>query len=189
MSFDGDWFGDCVNTWHEEQKQHVYGQRMGLQANWQCAHPPTYDLAGRSIVDIGGGPVSLLLKCVNGGRMVVADPTIWPTWVSDRYTAHGVEYWQMEGESESLSGYSFDEGWIYNVLQHVRDPALVIKRARALAPTIRLFEWIDIDPYDGHPHKLTEAFLNECLDGKGFVVTLNESGCVGNAYYGVFQSA
>lgn len=190
MSFDEyAWWSDCANTWHEEEKQFVYAKRMGLQANWSCAHPPTYDLGGRSVIDIGGGPVSLLLKTINLGRAVVADPGQWPEWVIQRYTAHGIEYWRTNGED--IDGYTFDEVWIYNVLQHVIDPELVIQRSRALVPegVIRIFEWIEIDPYAGHPHRLEREVLDEWLGATGFVVDLNERGAVGRAYYGVFRGA
>lgn len=179
------WWGDCANTWHEEEKQHVYAKRMGLVAQWGGAHPPSYDLANRSVIDIGGGPVSLLLKCLNRGRAVVADPAIFPQWVVDRYTQLGIEFWRQPGEE--LEGYSFDEAWIYNVLQHVWDPSLVIARARALAGTVRVFDWIGIDPYDGHPHRLEREQLDICLGAPGFTAKLDESGCVGEAYYGVFR--
>ncbi len=187
VSFDeAGWWGTCASTFHEEQKQLVYAPRMGLKPNWSCAHPPEFNLLDRSVVDIGGGPASILLKCINKGRAVVADPSTFPDWVLARYEACGIEYWRMEGESPSLAGYTFDEAWIYNVLQHVTDPALVIERAQGVAGLIRIFEWIDIPAYDGHPHQLTRESLDEWLGGKGFVVELNESGAVGRAYYGVF---
>ena len=190
MSFDeSGWWGTCGNTFHEEQKQIAYATRMGLRPNWAVAHPPVFDLEGRSVIDIGGGPVSLLLKCVNRGRSIVADPGGFPEWVTERYGACGIEYWRTEGESDTLTGYSLDEAWIYNVLQHVTDPKVVVANARGLADTIRIFEWIEIAPYDGHPHLLTELALNEWLGGKGFTANLNESGAVGRAYYGVFRTA
>ncbi len=180
------WWETCANTWHEEQKQLVAAARMGLQAQWGGAHPPTFDLQGRSVIDIGGGPVSLLLKCENAGRRVVADPGMWPSWVLARYEHVGIEYWRTNGED--IDGYTFDEAWIYNVLQHVHDPALVIARAQALASTIRIFEWIDIEPYEGHPRMLTEPLLDGVLGAKGFTAHLNEAGAVGRAYYGVFTA-
>lgn len=178
-------WGDCANSFHEEQKQLVCAARMGLLANWNVAHPPTFDLQGRSVIDIGGGPVSLLLKCENFTRAVVADPCPYPGWVIDRYKLHGVEYWMMAGED--IDGYSFDEAWIYNVLQHVQSPKRLIARARAAARVIRLFEWIGFDPYPGHPHRLERESLDEWLEGVGFTTNLNENGAVGEAYYGVFR--
>lgn len=183
------WWGDVANTWHEEQKQFVYAKRMGLQANWNCAHPPTYDLGNKSVIDIGGGPVSLLLKSQSYTRAVVADPGMWPEWVTQRYAAHNVEYWRTDGED--VEGYTFDEAWIYNTLQHVRDPELVIKRAHELVSpasgNIRIFEWVDLEPYPGHPNRLTQTALDDWLGAPGYVTTLNESGAVGRAYYGVFR--
>lgn len=188
MSFDEDaWWGDCANTWHEEQKQFVYAKRMGLRAEWGGAHPPTFDLEGRSVIDIGGGPVSLLLKCVNRGYSVVCDPGRFPAWVNARYRECAIEHWTQNAEGLS-SGHDFDEAWIYNTLQHVHDPALVIEQARDAAKVIRVFEWIDIPPYPGHPHELTEERLDFWFGSKGFTVTLNESGAVGRAYYGVLTT-
>jgi hypothetical protein len=184
MSF----WGDVSNTYHEEQKQIVYAQRMGLYATYNCAHPPTFFLGGRSVIDIGGGPVSLLLKCAERGRSVVADPAPYPNWVRRRYEECGIEFWSMEGESDSITGYSFDDAWIYNVLQHVRDPELVIANARSIAKTLRIFEWIETDPYPGHPQRLEKKSLDAWLGASGFVANLNESGAVGRAYYGVFHS-
>jgi hypothetical protein len=69
---------------------------------------------------------------------------------------------------------------------HVEDPKKIIENAHVLAKTIRIFEWVDIQPYDGHPQTLTKAGLEESLGAPGFVAELNESGCVGRAFYGVF---
>jgi hypothetical protein len=185
-SFDSEWFGTCANTYHEEQKQLVYASRMGLFASWNCAHPPTFDLGGRSVIDIGGGPASLLLKCVNFSRACVLDPASYPQWVWDRYSECGIAVWRIEAEEMEAETREYDEAWIYNVLQHVRDPRRVIANARAIAKHIRLFEWIEQDPYPGHPHRLEREQLDEWLGGRGFVAKLDESGCVGTAYYGVF---
>lgn len=185
------WWGDCANTYHEEQKQIVAATRMGLIPNWACAHPPIFDLEGRSVVDIGGGPVSLLLKCVNRGKCDVLDPIIprLHHWVGQRYfdLDIGVIAEPAENVGTTTSLPPYDEAWMYNVLQHVDDPATVVGNARALARTIRIFEWIDIEPYPGHPHMLTRDLLDRWLGGMGFSAHLDESGAVGHAYYGVFD--
>jgi hypothetical protein len=184
--YEMEFWQDCSNTFHEEQKQLAYASRMGLLASWHGAHPPTFDIGGRSVIDIGGGPVSLLLKCVNRGRSVVADVAQFPPWVIARYEYCDIEFWRTRGED--IDGYSFDEAWIYNLLQHVDEPAAVILAARRVARTIRIFEWIDIEPYPGHPHMLTRDLLGEWLGAPGFVANVNESGAVGHAYYGVFST-
>jgi hypothetical protein len=49
-----------------------------------------------------------------------------------------------------------------------------------------LFEWIDVPAHEGHPHELTVAFFERLLGRGGNVARLNESGCVGRAFYGTF---
>ena len=176
-------WGDCCNTFHEEEKQLEYAARMGLSALYGGAHPPSFDGGGRSVVDIGGGPVSLLLKHFNIPRGVVVDPCRYPSWVKARYKAHGVRLERRRGEDFDCSG--FDEAWIYNVLQHVDDPRQVVANSLR-AGVVRIFEWIDIDPYEGHPNRLTKAELEEWLGGLGYVAKIDARGAVGTCFYGVF---
>lgn len=181
-----EWWGDCINTFAEEAKQISYAHRMGIPYTSERAKWPIYDLAGRSVIDIGGGPVSMLLKAVNGSRRTVADPGNYPDWTKLRYMVAGIELKQIKGED--ISGVKeYDEAWIYNVLQHVDDPALIVANARRIASTVRLFEWVDLPPHPGHPHELTKASLEAWLGASGTVEEMNgENGCYGSAFYGVF---
>lgn len=179
------WWGDCANTFHEEQKQLAYAKRLGLIADWSVGHPPAFYVGGKRIVDVGGGPVSLLLKVPDKGNSVVVDPCPFPTWVRDRYRANGIRLVRHRGEDDWRGHY--DEAWLYNVLQHVDDPELVIANARTRASIVRLFEWVNVPPYPGHPHTLTPDELRKWLGGTGFVAHLDDSGAVGEAFYGVFS--
>lgn len=178
------WWGDCANTYHEEEKQLVYANRMGLFPFHDGKGPYNFGLGGASVIDIGGGPASLLLKCVNRGDCKVVDPLPFPPWVTLRYRDCGIQYEQ--GQAECITDTGYDEAWIYNVLQHVEDPALVIRRASRAAKIIRLFEWLGIADGTGHLHALEEAQLNDWLEGIGKVERLSEHGCCGMAYFGIF---
>ena len=187
------WWGDCINTFAEETKQITYAHRMGLVNETDGAHWPYYNLAGRSVIDIGGGPTSMLLKCHSGSRRVVVDPYQYPPWIRTRYDVANIEYYVEKGENldelRPLHGARFDEAWIYNVLQHTDDPRLIIHHARTFARTVRIFEWIDIPAHTGHPQELKRDLLNEWLAGAGVVEDLRfrpENGCDQVAYYGVF---
>lgn len=180
------WWGDCVNTFGEEAKQIVYAHRMGLVNEPQAGKWPVYDLSGRSVIDLGGGPASMLLKCVNRPHALVVDPCPYPSWIRQRYAQAGIGYVQSEAEGYR-DAFFRDEAWCYNVLQHVVDPEEVIATARAQAGMLRIFEWIETETNVGHPHTLHASELNDWIGAVGSVDFVNENGAVGLAYYGAFD--
>jgi hypothetical protein len=152
----------CTNTFYEEEKQHdVCAPRMGIVFDpWG-----RIDLHGKNILDVGGGPVSMLLKCVNAGRRKIVDPLEQPAWIIGRYDAVGIEFETGTGEEMEESGW--DEVWLYNVLQHVKDPDLVLRKCLSAGRVLRLFEWIDTEITDGHIHALTTDFFRSVLGNVG----------------------
>lgn len=191
QDFEARWWGGCVNTYGEETKQLVYARHMGLRFRDRGGPGPECDMIGRSVVDIGGGPCSLLLKTFGLKRGLVIDPCPYPDWVADRYEAARIEYHRSGGETPFVRGPGsnrFNEAWIYNVLQHVEDPERVISNARHGARLIRIFEWVNVPAHLGHPHELTREKLDEWLGGKGTTATINSGGAVGVAYYGTFPA-
>jgi len=186
-----DWWGACNNTFREEERQiKVYAPRMGIQRTSDNKTPYIFDLEGKSVLDIGGGPTSMLLKAVNSGKRVVVDPCDFPEWVAQRYKTAGIEYYKLKGEDvidDGRTPTSIDEVWIYNVLQHTDNPSKIVDSAKLLAKIIRIFEWIDTPPTDGHPHTLTEKGLNEWLGGEGKVEVIPRTEPAwGKCYYGIF---
>ena len=155
------WWGNCADTSDEEFKQREYATLMGIDCYKGNVglRSERYDLRGRSILDLGGGPVSLLLRCENRGRSVVVDPALFPEWVLGRYAAADIEYVQECAEDIELG--TFDEIWLYNVLQHVRDPRAVIAKALEHGGVVRIFEWLGVPADEKHPH----TFIREMLDG------------------------
>lgn len=178
------WWGNCVNTYGEETKQLLYAAKMGLKTFHDGKSPFNIDMGGARVLDIGGGPSSLLLKCVNVHGTVI-DPLPVPEWVKLRYEVADISHLFVRGEDCDAGGY--DECWIYNVLQHTENPEKVIHNARHAAELIRLFEWIDTPTNEGHPHSLSKDVLDRWLGGEGKVEHLNNvNTCTGKAYYGIF---
>ena len=178
------WWGNCSNTLGEELKQIIYAQKMGLKFHEANGVPFIIDLGGKSVIDVGGGPVSLLLKAINGECKVV-DPCDYPYWVAARYTEAGIEYLKLKAEDLRRTG--FDIALIYNVLQHTEDPQKVIENIKGAAKQIRIFEWIDSEINVMHPHMLTQAQLEEWLGGKGTVEEFTGiNGLSGKGFYGTF---
>lgn len=180
QQWEKDWHGKCLNTYREETKQLVYARYMGLKIG------SSIDVEDKSIMDIGGGEVSLLLKTRNLKSGTVIDPLKYPDWVYARYDCAGIK--AIVDQAENINTEEvYDECWIYNCLQHTVDPELIIKKALSICKTLRIFEWIDVPTDIGHLHILTEDKLNEWLGQKGNVNYLNDSGCRGRAYFGVFK--
>jgi hypothetical protein len=180
LDYEKTFWGDCCNTLGEELKQLEYASCMGID----------FATINKNVVDIGGGPVSMLLKCNNRGpNCAVVDPIVWPQWVQERYEAAHIGLFITEAERFTVA-VKYDEVWIYNVLQHVVDPALVIEVAKNCAPVLRIFEWVDIAPYKGHPHLLEQCKLLQWIKWDGWNKTFlftGAHGCYGRAFFGVFE--
>lgn len=180
-----DWHSFCnFNTYWEETKQIVYAKKMGLSPEMNNGKYPVIDIQNKSVIDIGGGESSLLLKTINKGDCVVVDPCLYPNWALKRYEECGIKFIQQPAE-EFTTDKVYDMCLIYNVLQHTMDPERIIKNALSCCKVLRIFEWIDEPISIGHPQLLTEEKLNKWLCGQGKVEMLNESGCHGRAYYSV----
>ena len=136
MSFESDYWGDCCNTFDEDQKHYVYARYMGLDRKGY-----SFDVHGKTIVDIGGGPTSMMLKTINLDCGSVIDPLKYPAWTHGRYRAKGIQVSIMRGEDfDFIATPKFDEAWIYNCLQHTDDPERIIQNAKKAAKVLRLFE-------------------------------------------------
>jgi glycosyltransferase involved in cell wall biosynthesis len=179
------WWGDCANTYYEEVKQLNYAPLMGLD-EYKKKDGRTYhnfDLRGKRVLDIGGGPVSLLLKCVNFSKGVVVDPGDYPQWVRDRYKLHNIKFINIP--AEDIADGDFDEVWIYNVLQHTRDPEQIIKNAIKIGKIVRIFEWVNTGIHKGHIHNLTTEFLSKYFVGTS--KKFKKYGLYGEAFIGIYQ--
>lgn len=181
------WHKDCANSFAEEAKQYDYATKMGLDLYAYYENERKgFNFKDFTIVDIGGGPYSILLKS-QAARRVVVDPCQYPHWTKVRYKECEIELHQVAGEDMKFRT-KFDIALIYNVLQHVKDPKQVIEKARYYSKVIYIFEWLEVEPTNGHPHMLKEKELNEWLGGFGRVEHNPQGAWKGISYAGVFKS-
>jgi glycosyltransferase involved in cell wall biosynthesis len=178
------WWGDCTDTSGEEEKQKVYAKYMGLTLNEQNKFIVN-GVEKIKVIDIGGGPVSMMLKTPQLLEGKVYDPSTYPDWTIKRYKQHNITYVKLGGEQVNEEGY--DEVWIYNCLQHTEDPALIIENAKRAGKILRIFEWIDMPEEVGHPQVLTQDNLELWIGQKGNVKYINENGANGKCFYGEFK--
>lgn len=184
---EAEFWGTCTQTFVEEQKQFFYATRMKLPF---IDYPlSNIDFKGKSVIDIGAGATSLLLKSENYSRALAVDPLMdtFPKWVADRYHSVGIETLSQGGEDIDTN-LRFDCCIIYNCLQHVQDYELIIYKARRIAKEIRIAEWLEVEADDKHPHVLTKEALDRCLGGNGMVEQVHEPYMFdAEMYYGVFE--
>jgi 2-polyprenyl-3-methyl-5-hydroxy-6-metoxy-1,4-benzoquinol methylase len=176
-----EFWGDCRNTFGEELKQQLYMRCMGFSPM-----PSTYgfDMKGRSVLDVGGGPCSVLLKCVDLKRGCVVEPCAYPAWVWMRYHTARIDYVRIAAEEMDEASPGYDVGLMYNVLQHVQDPERIVKKLIEASGETHAFEWIDIPPHPGHPHMLTASLLDRWFGKSGTTrVFHGENECYGKAWY------
>lgn len=184
------WHDNCVNSYNEETKQLVYAKYMGLKMTHNAKTPYVFDMQDKSVLDLGGGPYSLLLKCENFSKAVVVDPGDYPEWVIARYSSANIVYWKILAEDIECDCELFDEVWLYNVLQHTYNPEQIVKNALSRGRIVRIFEWINTGISEGHLHDLEKDMLDTWLGGYGKTKYLNgEGGCKGDAYYGIFPGS
>jgi len=182
------WWGNCNNTFMEESKQIVYTKYLGLEFERTDKTFYEINMEGASVLDIGGGPISLLLKCVNVDG-TVADPCKYPEWVYERYKGSGIKVDNRKGEDLIFEDKVFDEVWMYNVLQHVEDPEKIIKNARKCSKMIRFVDWpyTPAMPDYGHPNCLQPEKMDEWLGGEGKVEAVNDRELNTQIYHGIFK--
>jgi hypothetical protein len=123
--------------------------------------PLDLDFGERRILDIGCGPVSLLLRAKFHAAFAV-DPLDYAA-AEAAYRARANIARLMLPAEQFVAVPPVDEVWMYNVLQHVINPRLVLANAAQSALLIRLFDWLDTTPCDGHPHTITEAMVADTL--------------------------
>lgn len=184
------WHGNCINSYNEETKQYIYARCMGMDVySVNFYGQRGWDFGKQSVLDIGCGPYSMLLKS-KAMQMIGIDPCSYPSWVEKRYEAAGVQIIYDKAENLLLhlnKERGWDEVLLYNCLQHTENPELIVKNMRAVAKTIRVFEWVDAGISPGHLHDLKESKLNEWLGGVGKVEFIDRGPVVGKAYYGIFK--
>ena len=195
------YWGNCNSAvaWGEFVKHEMEAREMGLFSDYgdECAE---LKMQGKSVLDIGGGPVSMTLRCYDAGQLVVVDPCNYPRCVARRYDRHEINFLRAAGEDLDKcflsDGTLFDEVWMYNLLQHVQDPEKIVQNALArVSPTgcLRMFEWLYIPADVCHPHVLTPEGLLNWARGSTIVriglPRLVEHGCNASAFVGIFAKA
>jgi len=138
-------------------KQNTYATEMGISESIDFE---TIDLKGKSVIDIGAGPISLLLRSKNFSSATAIEPLFYSEEVDNIYKSHGVELKRLPAENIDETEV-YDEVWMYNCLQHTMSPSSILNKIKTLGKRIRIFEWINIPEHEGHPQEMkVEHFVD-----------------------------
>jgi hypothetical protein len=184
QEWEANWWNTCANTTWEEVKQMNLAPYLGLKIVPNEYTNYRIPMNGEAILDIGGGPSSILLK-MEDIKGTVVDPCDYPGWVRMRYKTAGIEYRKIKGEDIDTD-QRYDEVLIYNVLQHTQDPKKIVSNALKVGKLVRVFEWVEMGINEGHLHSFTKEQLDSWFKGNGRVVKLSSGGLYGKAYHGIF---
>jgi SAM-dependent methyltransferase len=145
----------------------------------------------KTVLDIGCGPFSLL-QTVPSKSATCLDPIHYED-LEQQYVDKGIRRLYKCGEDLTVEDGTFDEVWIYNCLQHVKNPTSILNNAISVGKTIRIFEWIHIPPYEGHLYELTPQLLKRPFNQQGLTTVietqgfLNSSGLNGQYFMGIYS--
>lgn len=110
------------------------------------------DQEGKSIAEIGCGQFPAVMFCKNVLSAIVFEPLFEPP------PECGVNiFWNRSAFEDFEYHFGVNECWLFNVLQHVRDPEAVIAKAKEAARTVRFFEPVDYPTCVYHPHTFSQG--------------------------------
>lgn len=126
---------------------------------------------GKRIIEYGAGVVGYTVRSDKLGPSFAVEPLDMPQWVRDRYEERNIKFIQAPGELVNLEFLGLteklDEAWMAGVLQHVLDPIAILENMAKVANVVRISEWVDIPPHEGHPWMVTEEMITSTLDKYG----------------------
>jgi 2-polyprenyl-3-methyl-5-hydroxy-6-metoxy-1,4-benzoquinol methylase len=94
-----------------------------------------------NVADIGCGPLSMMLHFDEVWGLAVDPIGFDKKWI-DRYEVHGIRFIQSDAESflENYTGTRYQEVWMYNVLQHVKNPEFILDNLWKVGKVLRISE-------------------------------------------------
>jgi hypothetical protein len=122
------------------------------------------DLKQKSICEIGCARISSLFFCNNYSTSYVIEPTYYPE--ADKYY-EGKNIVRIYDRTEICKFPKVNEVWLFNVLDHVQDPNLIVDLCKKNADIIRFFEPINCGTNNEHPFTFSfkdyEDYFGQCV--------------------------
>lgn len=188
---------DILQRWaiaqQEERKHHSGTLEAGVEAYKESYAQyfkyleTTNDQTGKKIIEIGCADVPALMFCNGYKPSFIIEPLPSPILLE---LTKDLAITILVDAAENLDFPKVDEVWLFNVLQHVIDPDVIINKCKEAAKVIRFFEPVEdhIDLCHLHTFSLDyfKGHFGDCVqyyeDHKGRVKNFHEH----EAAYGVW---
>jgi glycosyltransferase involved in cell wall biosynthesis len=133
-----------------------------------------FDWSDKSVIDVGGGPISPLLR-IPARKGTVLDPLEFGAFEA-AYKKAGISRIVAPLERAAAPGVKYDEVLMMNVLSHVQNLEQCVRNALTYAPVARIFEWCEVPVANGHPHTVTATRLVAAIDLTKWTILRREEG-------------
>ena len=105
------------------------------------------DLKGKTVAEVGPADFPALHFCMNIGNSFIVEPM-----ESEILKSFNIPI--MSTMAEKVDFSECDEVWLFNVLQHTKEPEKIVSRAKK-GRIVRYFEPINYETDDAHLHNFT----------------------------------
>jgi hypothetical protein len=170
------------------------------------------DFRNKNIIDVGGGPTSILLRGNGGSKRtseelknswtqtgsvkslnvgVVIDPLNVAEYVKIRYEHFGVRF--INEPAENIDKFYnernfFDDCIIYNCLQHVINPLEILDKVSKVSKVIRICEPINVPTDEMHLHMFDVKYFTNFFTSDRFECIKSGTCFIGcDHFYGIFK--
>jgi hypothetical protein len=156
-----------MELWHmlrdtANEECHMHGTKVIFEDHFNIDYQSYFK--NKTIVESGGGRFPHVIFCDGVKNKISVEPLFDKLdEYSQKYQVdNGVQVIQCAFEDyKKPDDLIVDEVWFFNVLQHVKDPILQIKKAKEISKTIRVFEPINVPTDTAHPHIFDVNFFEK----------------------------
>lgn len=153
------------------------------------------NLKNLNVLDIGGGPVSLLLRSYNLKSGAVIDPAQFLSHIPLRYQNYNIKFYNKPAEELDQINFEnkFDETWIYNCLQHTYDAQKILDSVCKITNKIRILEPINAGIDDCHLFNFSFNYFDDYfskyrkIKSKSIFINKPQNHCVCQYYCGIIE--
>ena len=123
------------------------------------------DLQGKSVIEIGPADYPALAYCTNYGPSIIMEPM--PSTILESFVSRNKLIALLKEPAETYEFPPVDEVWLFNLLQHVINPDIIVRKAKEAAKVVRFFEPINMPTDTMHLHTFSlntfYAWFGNCV--------------------------